>query len=302
MTFNRFMSRRLSHPAVFPFFLFAFVLLSQADAGSAGCSRVGIFNNTPNYQLDITVDGQARFTLGAGKCETVSIEGDGVVGRHELVAKAYVCTKYLGRRQIGKARRVTFEITGTEKKSPLGKVGWYHIFTYRDFLPRLASLTAERGKATDLKNLETSYKWCFPQRPAERWKREDIHKFIWQASEKYEVPGELLAAVIEVESAFNPWAVSRKGALGLMQLMPATCTRFKVRRPLDPEDNIEGGAKYLSYLLHEWSTQFPSHQRLAFSLAAYHAGEGRVERYGGIPPFKETKNYVRQVLKRYNAL
>ena len=301
MTLNRPISRLSFNPIVLVS-LFLFVLVSEAYAESVGCSRIGIFNNTPNYQLDISIDGRAPFTLCVGKCKSVSLGGDGATSRHEMVVKAYVRSKYLGRRQMGEVSTMTFEMPGTEKSSPLGKVGWYHVFTYHDFLPRLASLTIERGKGTDLKNFETSYKWCFRERPAERWKREDIHKFIWQASEKYEVPVALLAAVIEVESAFNPWAVSRKGALGLMQLMPATCTRFKVRRPLDPEDNIEGGAKYLSYLLHQWSTQFPSHQRLEFCLAAYNAGEGRVERYGGIPPFKETKDYVRQVLKRYNAL
>jgi soluble lytic murein transglycosylase-like protein len=108
---------------------------------------------------------------------------------------------------------------------------------------------------------------------------------------------ELLHAVIQVESAYNPKAVSPKGAVGLMQLMPATAKRFGVTDRTDPFDNVYGGARYLSHLL----DLFDYNTRLA--LASYNAGENAVKRYGNkIPPYRETKNYVKKVMKLYLAL
>lgn len=106
--------------------------------------------------------------------------------------------------------------------------------------------------------------------------------------------GALLHAVISVESHYNPRAVSRKGATGLMQLMPATAKRYGVSNPFDPTQNLHGGAKYLRDLL----TLFNSDVSLA--LAAYNAGENAVIRNGNrIPPFRETRNYVPRVLGYY---
>lgn len=288
--------------ALFLLALLPFFWPPEAGAHGAGYARVGLFNDTPNYQLSISIDGKEPCILNAGDCRDFDLGDEAAAGEHELVAKAYVHTKYLGKRRIGKDFAMTFEMNGEEKRSPLGRVGWYHVFTFRDFLPGLASTAPGPGRKTGAMSFKASYKWCLQQGPARSWKKKEFEKLIRHASEKYAIPAALLAAVIEVESGFNPEAVSPKGALGLMQLMPATCTRFQVRRPFDPEENIEGGAKYLGYLLHQWSTQFPSYSRLEFSLAAYHAGEGRVERYGGIPPFKETEKYIRRVLRRYNTL
>jgi soluble lytic murein transglycosylase-like protein len=107
----------------------------------------------------------------------------------------------------------------------------------------------------------------------------------------------LLRAVIVVESGFNSRAVSKKGAVGLMQLMPATATRFGVANPYDPIQNIRGGAAYLKFLM----DRFGHDVRLA--LAAYNAGEEAVDRNGGqIPPFSETMAYVPRVLKIYRML
>jgi soluble lytic murein transglycosylase-like protein len=99
--------------------------------------------------------------------------------------------------------------------------------------------------------------------------------------------------VIKVESNYNAHAISNKGALGLMQLIPSTARRFGVSDVFNPVQNIEGGAKYLRYLLDLYGENYP------LALAAYNAGEGAVARYGGIPPFAETQNYVISVRRQF---
>jgi soluble lytic murein transglycosylase-like protein len=117
---------------------------------------------------------------------------------------------------------------------------------------------------------------------------------ISQVARQYRVPEALLHAVIATESAYDPNAVSRAGAVGLMQLMPATARRYGVRDRRNPGANLAGGTRYLKDLL----TQFESNLELA--LAGYNAGENAVEKYGNqVPPFPETQNYVRKVLKLY---
>jgi len=106
------------------------------------------------------------------------------------------------------------------------------------------------------------------------------------------LPAELIHSVIKVESNYNPFAISPKGALGLMQLIPATARRFGVVEVFDPVDNIRGGARYLKYLLDLYHGDYP------LTLAAYNAGEEAVARYGGVPPFPETQNYVVQVRRQ----
>lgn len=125
-------------------------------------------------------------------------------------------------------------------------------------------------------------------------KKKKYSAIIAKAASKYQLDEKLLHAVIQTESAYNPAAVSPKGAVGLMQLMPETAKRYGVKNRKDARQNIEGGARYLKDLL----TMFNSNLKLA--VASYNAGEGAVMKYNNkIPPYPETQNYVKQVLALY---
>jgi soluble lytic murein transglycosylase-like protein len=122
----------------------------------------------------------------------------------------------------------------------------------------------------------------------------DLNSLIEQAAMRHQVDPELVKAIVKVESNFNPRAVSPAGALGLMQLIPATAMRFGVANPFDPQANLDGGVRYLKYLLGQYEGN------VQLSLAAYNAGEDAVARSGGmIPSIRETQDYIRKIAQLY---
>ncbi|MDD2309933.1 MAG: lytic transglycosylase domain-containing protein [Desulfuromonadaceae bacterium] len=134
------------------------------------------------------------------------------------------------------------------------------------------------------KELRTKLKYASSVNPAE------FEQLIKICSAKYGVNPSLVKAVIHAESGYNPNAVSSKGASGLMQLMPATARSLKVADRFNPKDNVEGGVKYLRFLLDTFRGD------VSLAVAAYNAGLTTVAKYGGIPPYNETRTYVSRVL------
>jgi hypothetical protein len=125
--------------------------------------------------------------------------------------------------------------------------------------------------------------------------RADYSHYVQKAAQKYEIEPELIHAVIRTESNGNYRAVSKKGAMGLMQLMPGTANDMNVGNPFNPEENIDGGTRYLRYLLEKFNGN------VTLAVAAYNSGPTTVERYGNVPPIAETKQYVNRVFTLYNG-
>lgn len=124
---------------------------------------------------------------------------------------------------------------------------------------------------------------------------EQIDKVIEQAAARHNVDANLVRAIVKVESNFNPRAVSHKGAMGLMQLMPGTARDLKVTQPFDPAQNVDGGVRHLKGLLETFDGN------VELSLAAYNAGAGAVQRNRGVPPYTETRNYVKKITNLYGS-
>jgi soluble lytic murein transglycosylase-like protein len=126
-------------------------------------------------------------------------------------------------------------------------------------------------------------------RPPPGWRYDGL---IGLTARQHNVPAALVKAVIAAESGFNPEAISHKGALGLMQLMPKTSEALGVGDPLRPDENVRGGVRYLRSMIDRYGS-------LELALAAYNAGPTVVDRYGGVPPYRETRAYVKRVLNYY---
>ncbi|MDO4699254.1 MAG: lytic transglycosylase domain-containing protein [Moraxella sp.] len=188
-----------------------------------------------------------------------------------------------------------------------------NIYTYRDkttgqgFLTNIEQNTGGTKKFTQISvtyypdtklhsgDIPATYNPKTAATPSRSANRNAYDHLIRAAAARHGVDPALIKAVIHTESAFNPNARSPVGAMGLMQLMPGTARDMGVANAWDPAQNIEGGVKYLAWL----QKQFRSRDHV---IAAYNAGHGNVKKYGGIPPFRETQNYVKSVNSRYSSL
>ncbi len=132
-----------------------------------------------------------------------------------------------------------------------------------------------------------------PRRRAPRLAPAEVNRLVARYARRHDLPPALLRAVIKTESDFNPVAVSRAGAMGLMQLMPQTALTLNVRNPFDPEQNVRGGSAHLRALLDRFEGN------LTLALGAYNAGITAVERYNALPPYRETRRFVQKVLRNY---
>jgi soluble lytic murein transglycosylase-like protein len=133
-----------------------------------------------------------------------------------------------------------------------------------------------------------------PAKPGALAANAQFGQFIQSASRRFNVDADLISSVIAIESNYNPKAVSRRNARGLMQLIPGTASRLGVQNIFDPRENIDAGTRYLGELLHRYDND------LILALAAYNAGPERVQKYGRVPPFPETMSYVRRVKRTYD--
>lgn len=127
------------------------------------------------------------------------------------------------------------------------------------------------------------------------WSRWELVRLADDMAAAHNLEARLVRAVIEAESGFNPRAVSHRGAQGLMQLMPSTARRLGVEDPFDPEQNVRAGTRELRRLLDRYAGD------VVLALAAYNAGQGAVDRHGGVPPYGETRRYVRWIMSRYTG-
>ncbi len=164
---------------------------------------------------------------------------------------------------------------------------------WRSILQALARLQATPGAAPPAAGEGT---WIVPgSRDISAHGPSDFDRLIENAAQRYRLDPALVKAVIQAESNFNPRAVSSAGASGLMQLMPGTAASLGVKDSFDPDQNVDGGARLLRNLLDRYD------QNVSLALAAYNAGPGAVDKYGGLPPYGETQRYVPRILGLYRA-
>src|SRR5713101_5667591 len=171
-----------------------------------------------------------------------------------------------------------------------------HFFVNSDpapsrFAPNVSKFATPKSRATIFLPAESSF--AGHSRPAMTIDRDGAERLVREAAERHHMDPALVRAVIETESGWNATAKSRKGALGLMQLIPTTAVRFGVNDAFSPQQNVDAGVRYLKTLLERYNGN------LDLALAAYNAGEGAVDRAHGVPAFRETREYVQKVQNAY---
>jgi soluble lytic murein transglycosylase-like protein len=184
-------------------------------------------------------------------------------------------------------------------------IGFYTVFFLADPMSVNADIYMHIDKDgvmhftnTPVESENTSVRYCFYRKEETQEKKQYryvdiIDPYIIEAANHHDVSFPLIKAIIKVESDFNPKAISEKGAMGLMQIMPFNFKQLSIRDPFDPWENIMGGVRYFKNMLNKFNGDLP------LSLAAYNAGPNAVDKYGCIPPYPETINYVEKVLKYY---
>jgi len=180
---------------------------------------------------------------------------------------------------------------------PAGARSALHMWTDRDGVLHVEDTPPVRARAQQAPR-KTTPPAAPPKRPERWWERRSDAPpdEIDRAAGIYKIPAELVRAVIWAESAGDAGAISRVGAVGLMQLMPRTAGEMYVEDPVDPAQNILGGTRYLRWLANQFNGD------MLLTLAAYNAGPDAVKKYGGVPPFEETRQYVRRVMAYYLQL
>lgn len=168
--------------------------------------------------------------------------------------------------------------------------------TFSTFFARLSILRLMEAMSSISRSKPNSVSQNVKPTALSNQTKESFDDLIKKASDRYGVDEKIIKAVIKQESSFNSRAVSNSGAQGLMQLMPGTAKELGVTNPFDAEQNIMAGARYLRQKLDEFGGSLP------LALAAYNAGSGAVKKYGGIPPYQETQDYVSKVVRSLNYL